>query len=494
MAKTKHKNNVVNLPARKTVDPQIETILQAYAAAQTTRQSWEGVWQDCYDYALPHRDVFASDAAYNNLDIYDATAADGVDQLAASLLAQLAPPWSRWFALAPGMDVPDNERGEIADKLANVTARIHAHLMQSNFATEIHQCFLDLVVAGTGSILVDEAQPGQLSALQFNAVPLAHVTLAEDPFGRLNTTYRTQRSTGIVLQQRFPQAAELFARLAADNEYQWLEVIVPERSYFQYSAILLDHPNGTQFLAQQRLSHSPFIHARWLKSPGEVYGRSPVMKALPDIKTANKVVELVLKNASIAVTGIWQADDDGVLNPATIQLKPGMIIPKAVGSAGLTPLGAPGKFDVSQLVLTDLRQQIRRALLVDQLGQMIDRNMTATEITQRSDEMSRLIGAIYGRLQAELLTPLILRVVAILARRGEIPDIHIDGRYITLCYQAPLAQAQKLRDAQNVLDWLKMAAGLGPEALAMIDAPATAQYLAEHFGVPENLLHQNISH
>ena len=38
------------------------------------------------------------------------------------------------------------------------------------------------------------------------------------------------------------------------------------------------------------------------------------MTTLPDIKTANKVVELILKNASIAVTGIWLADDDGVLN------------------------------------------------------------------------------------------------------------------------------------------------------------------------------------
>ena len=75
-----------------------------------------------------------------------------------------------------------------------------------------------------------------------------------------------------------------------------------------------------------------------MKAPGEGYGRSPVMKALPDIKTANKVVELVLKNASIAVTGIWQADDDGVLNPAAVKLVPGAIIPKAVGSAGLAPL------------------------------------------------------------------------------------------------------------------------------------------------------------
>ena len=50
------------------------------------------------------------------------------------------------------------------------------------------------------------------------------------------------------------------------------------------------------------------------------------MKCLPDIKTANKVVELILKNASIAVTGIWQADDDGVLNPANIELKPGATV------------------------------------------------------------------------------------------------------------------------------------------------------------------------
>ena len=79
------------------------------------------------------------------------------------------------------------------------------------------------------------------------------------------------------------------------------------------------------------------------------------MKALPDIKTANKVVELILKNATIAVTGIWQAEDDGVLNPSNIRLTPGAIIPKAVGSKGLSPLQTAGDFDVSELVLSDLR-------------------------------------------------------------------------------------------------------------------------------------------
>jgi hypothetical protein len=143
-------------------------------------------------------------------------------------------------------------------------------------------------------------------------------------------------------------------------------------------------------LAEGRFAVSPFINFRWLKAPGEVYGRSPVMKALPDIKTANKVVELVLKNASIAVTGIWQADDDGVINPATIKLVPGTIIPKAVGSAGLTPLETPGRFDVSELVLDQLRERIRKALFVDQLGQVNGPRMTATEVLERSAEMARV--------------------------------------------------------------------------------------------------------
>jgi len=34
--------------------------------------------------------------------LFDATAPDAVDQLAASLLAELTPPWSRWFGFRPG--------------------------------------------------------------------------------------------------------------------------------------------------------------------------------------------------------------------------------------------------------------------------------------------------------------------------------------------------------------------------------------------------------
>jgi hypothetical protein len=252
-----------------------------------------------------------------------------------------------------------------------------------------------------------------------------------------------------------------------------------------FEACLIEEP---LMLAGIRMPQSPFINFRWMKSPGEVYGRSPVMKALPDIKTANKVVELILKNASIAVTGIWQAEDDGVLNPANIELVPGAIIPKAVGSKGLTPLEMPGKFDVSQIILNDLRDRIRHSLLIDRLPQFDGRRMTATEVIERSSEMATLLGANYGRLQTELLTPLIKRGYAILRRRGEVPDLPLDGRIVEIDYRSPLARAQAQRHVQTTLSWLQSVQALGPEAMASVDLGRTARYLGESLGVPGDLM------
>lgn len=212
------------------------------------------------------------------------------------------------------------------------------------------------------------------------------------------------------------------------------------------------------------------------------------MTALPDIKTANKVVELILKNASIAVTGIWLADDDGVLNPANIKLVPGSIIPKAVGSAGLTPLQAPGRFDVSQLVLDDLRSRIRHTLLTDRLGPVVNRRMSATEVLERSTEMTRLLGAMFGRLHAELLSPLLQRALAILSRRGDIGELRVDGRTVEMQSRSPLARVQARDDIRNVLLWLDTVTRLGPAASQVLDLAQAARWLAQMLGVPDELV------
>ncbi|MEQ8968402.1 MAG: portal protein, partial [Azospirillaceae bacterium] len=472
-----------------------------FERARERRRPWEGLWQECYDVALPRRGRFEDDEAAvprRNEGLFDGTAPDAVDQIASSLLANLTPPWSRWAGFGPGIDVGPADREALAPMLEAMAQALQDHLDRSNFAVEMHQCLLDLVVGGTASLLVEEAPPGEPSALRFTAVPLADAVLEEGPEGKLDVAFRRARLTVEQIRRRFPGAVlpERLARREAAEEGRaretLIEAVVPEPpgrgAAYRYTVLLADAGEEDVPLASRRMALSPFVNFRWIKAPGEVYGRSPVMKALPDIKTANKVVELVLKNASIAVTGIWQADDDGVLNPAAVRLRPGTIIPKAVGSAGLTPLEAPGKFDVSQLVLDDMRARIRHALMVDRLAQVESPRMTATEVMERSAEMARLLGATYGRLQAELLVPLVRRCLEVLRRRGEVPDLPLDGRLVALQHRAPLAQAQAQRDAQGTLTWLQTVLALGPEAAATVDGGATARWLAERFAVPPDLL------
>ncbi len=475
-----------------TIDRAIsESILSGYEMAKARRSNWETLWAECYEYALPQHQQFGIGAGSSvgrpkTDHLFDGTALDSVDQLSASLLGQLTPPWTQWFGLKPGQDIQEEDRESLAKILEKAAKIIQSHFDRSNFSVEIHQCFLDLIVGGTASLLFEEAKPGAMSAFQFSSVPLAEVVLEEGENGKLESSYRRHSLTPQQLINRYPFAdIELDDFSDKTETLSVLESVVPDETAYHFTSILeQDH----RILVNVRLPRSPFINFRWMKSPGEIYGRSPVMKALPDIKTANKVVELILKNASIAISGIWQADDDGVLNPANIDLTPGSIIPKAVGSKGLTPLEMPSRFDVSQLVLEDLRARIRHAMLIDRLPQIGTRQMTATEIIERSSEMSLLMGATYGRLQSELLTPLIQRAFEILRRRGEVPDISIDGRHVEIDYRSPLARSQSQNSVQNTLSWITMVLGIGPEASNTINAVQVSKYLGDALGVPSDLI------
>ena len=476
-------------------------VIDRYQRAKERRTNWESHWQECYDFALPYRDsaVRPTRSGEKKGDkLFDGTAPDAVDQLAASLMSQLTPPWTTWFGFAAGPDASFVERRELEAELERTTTVLRSHFDHSNIAVEMHQCYLDLVTAGTASLMFEEAAPGEPSAFRFTAVPLTQVVLEEGPSGRLDTTFRRSELTAAQLTARFPTArlSDTLLHWSQQNSESGIsivEAVIPDGAGYSYVAVTEPGPVTVDepiVLAEGRFASSPFINFRWLKAPGEVYGRSPVMKALPDIKTANKVVELVLKNASIAVTGMWQADDDGVINPATIKLTPGTIIPKAVGSAGLTPLEAPGRFDVSELVLEQLRGRIRKALFVDQLGQINGPRMTATEVLERSAEMARVLGATYGRLQSELLTPVITRARAILARRGEIPDLAVDDRIVELKYKTPLARYQAQQDVQNTMLWLDSVKTLGPEAMLAVDQAGAARWLGRALGVPGELIRE----
>ncbi len=482
----------------------IQNLYRRFQKVKEQRNGWESVWQECYEYALPQRGSMFSSSTSPISHLFDGTAGDCVDQLAALILSEVTPPWMRWFHVTAGSDLSDSETEKVAPELEKISGVLSNHFNRSNFSLEIHQCYFDLITAGTACLLFEEAPVGASTAFRFTAIPLSEVYLSEGPTGRLDTTFRESFMEYETLITRFPNFSlpdKTVKKLHKENkQFQVIEAVIPlVQGGYQYTAFLdpdsqHDFLNGIDLvLKEAHFSTSPFISFRWLKAPGEAYGRSPVMKALPDIKTANKVVELILKNASISVTGIWQAEDDGVLNPANIRLAPGVIIPKAVGSKGLTPLEAPGKFDVSQLLIEDLRKRIQHALLGDKLGQVDGPMMTATEVLERSEEMMRILGATYGRLQTELLTPLIERGLSLLRKRGEIPEIFLDGHLLKVSYKSTRAEKQDQIDANNALLWLTNIIKMGELGLQEVDIGAFVKWLGNKLNVPETVFKQSPS-
>ncbi|MDR1337902.1 MAG: head-tail connector protein [Rickettsiales bacterium] len=398
-------------------------LLQLYKNAMDARAPWITRWEQAQRYTMPLAD---DDAA----TLFDATAGDAADNLAASIYSLLTPPESAWLELVRESDLsPD------ADAAARV---LRAHLNDSNFYTTVHQCYLDLIILGTACLFMSENPIGSDSAFSFTAIPMADIAILP------NAVFHTTSMSAADVMEKYPEwTPPVDMRDTIRNNPQTPLKLVQALIGQEFTAWLdVGGDIENNIVSTGIFETNPYIIFRWSVASGEQYGRGPILRALPDIKTANKVVELVLKNATIAVSGIWQADDDGVINLSNINLTPGAIIPKAVGSSGLTPLSSGADFDVSQIILGDLRDRIRHSLLADRLGLLSDREMTATEVLARNAEMMRVLGATYGRLLHEFIRPMCERGLQILSRRGLIERIslHSDAE---LKYVAPIVLMTK---------------------------------------------------
>jgi hypothetical protein len=215
-----------------------------------------------------------------------------------------------------------------------------------------------------------------------------------------------------------------------------------------------------------------------------------LINALSAIKTTNLTIQLILENAQMAISGIYQMDDDGIINPDTINLVPGTIIPKSPQSGGLQPIQSAGRFDVADIVLSDMRLNIKRALYNDMLGNPDRTPASATEVAERMADLSRRIGSAFGRLQAELVQPVLQRVIYILKKQGRIEMPTVNGREVKIRSSSPLAQAQSNQDITSVSRFLELVnTYFGPDTTnVLINSEETAIHLAKKFGVPDGLI------
>lgn len=472
--------------------------LELYDTAKAKRLNFEPLFEECYEYALPQRESFYHETAGQRRDdkIFDETAVVGVQEFASRLQSGLVPNFARWADLSAGSEVPKEQRDFINNDLDEVTEYVFEIIQNSNFNQEVHESFMDLAV-GTGVLSVQEGD--SVNPIVFSAIPLPQVVLDTGPDDTIDHVFRIRKGVKFsqleVLYPKGTFSQNVRSRMNGKDTTNILEVVcrdysVKNEEAYLYFAICMTTKEVVHKREFKGIGSNPFICFRWSKCAGEVYGRGPLLNALSAIKTTNLTIELILENAQMSISGVYQLEDDGVVNVDTINLVPGTIIPKAMGSAGLQPINAAGNFDVAQLILSDMRLNIKRALYNDMLGNPDRTPASATEVAERMADLSRRIGSAFGRLQAELVQPVLQRVIYILKKQGRIQIPTVNGREVKIKSVSPLAQAQANQDITSVSRFLEMTLNMfGPEMMQiLINSEETAAYLAKKFGVPDSLI------
>jgi hypothetical protein len=476
-----------------------EDILKRHDIALRKKEDFRDLYDEAYEFALPQRNLY--DGYYEGKvggakkmnRVFDATAINSTQRFANRLQSGIFPPQRKWCRLETGPDIPEDRKAEASAALDIYADKMFATLKQSNFDIAMGEFLLDLAV-GTAVMMV---QPGDdTSPINFIPVPQFLVAFEEGANGQVDNVYRRMRIKGEAIIQQWRDAtipSDLQQKIdqKPTEDFELIEATVfdPKRGDFCYHVI---HKESKQELVYRRLKKSPWVVSRYMKVAGEIYGRGPLITALPDIKTLNKTLELVLKNASLAISGVYTAADDGVLNPATVKIIPGAIIPVARNGGpqgeSLKPLPRAGDFNVAQIIMGDLRGNIKRILLDESLPPDNMSARSATEVVERMKELSQNLGSAFGRLINETMIPLVSKILQVMDDRGIIDmPLRVNGLEVKVAPVAPLAMAQNMEDVTNVMQFVQMAQGFGPEGQATPKMGEITDYIADKLGIPTRL-------
>ena len=485
-----------NTPGGMRLTP--EQIMKRQAAAQSKKDEFQQLYQDAYEFALPQRQLYGvweggATGSKKMQRVFDSTAINSTQRFANRLQSVVFPPQRKWAKLEAGSDIPADRKQQAQAVLEVYQDKMFTMLNQSNFDIAMGEFLLDLAV-GTACMMV---QPGDdIQPLNFIPVPLFLVSYEEGANGQVDNVYRRMRMKGESIQRQWPDAEipqDIQRRIEQKptDDIELLEATIYDHKRGDYCYHVIDKVTK-QELVYRRRKMSPWVISRYMKVAGEIYGRGPLMTALPDIKTLNKTIELMLKNASLAVAGVYTAADDGVLNPNTVKIVPGAIIPVARngGSQGPALLALPrsGDFNVSQLIISDMRGNIKKILLDESLPPDNMSARSATEIVERMKELAQNLGSAFGRLINETMIPITSKILEVMDERGMIDmPLRVNGLEVKVTPVAPLAMAQNMEEVNSIMQFMQLSQNLGTDGQLALKMDVMVDYLADKLGVPASV-------
>jgi hypothetical protein len=450
-------------------DPRASALMKRYQTLQTNRSHWESHWQELGDYVCPRKaDITKKRTGGDKRTelIFDGTAIHAAELMSASLHGMLTNAATPWFDLRYENDELNGD-DEAKEWLEGATDVMYQHLARSNFQEQIHELYSDLVTFGTGVIFIENDDN---DGFRFSTRHIAECYVSENEQGRVDTVFRKYKTTARAAVRQFGEAkvTQRIAKLNTDDPYaeiELLHIVMPREDRDRrkrnavnkpFASIYLD-PAEKMIIGESGYDEFPYCVPRFLKASFEIgYGRSPAMTALPDTKMVNKMSEVVIRASQLQIHPPLMVPDDGFMLP--VRTTPGGLNFYRSGTRDrIEPLNIGANNPLGEMQLEQRRQAIRAAFYVDQLILGTGPQMTATEVVQRTEEKMRLLGPVLGRLQAELLQPLIGRCFAILSRQkafAAAPPMLREGN-IDIEYVSPLAKAQRTGDIQGILQMIE---------------------------------------
>ena len=488
-------------------------LLSRWGQLYNERSSWMAHWKEISDSLLPRSGRFfvedRNKGGKRHNNIYDSTGTRALRILAAGMMAGMTSPARPWFRLTTS-DPQLDESAAVKAWLADVTRLMQMVFSKSNTYRALHSMYEELGAFGTGSSIVLADFD---SVIHHYPLTTGEFAMAADHRGQVNTLFREFQVTVGQMVREFgrsncsPTVQSLFDQGNLETWVTITHAIEPRADRepgkrddrnMAWKSVYFEHGgNEDQLLRESGFKEFPALCPRWATSGGDIYGNSPAMEALGDIK---QLQHEQLRKAQ----GIDYKTKPPLQAPSSMKSRDVDTLPGGVSFVdAASPTGGirtafEVNIDLSHLLadIQDVRERIKGSFYADlflMLANNTNTNMTATEVAERHEEKLLMLGPVLERLHNEILDPLIEMTFSRMVEANIVPPPpdELQGMELNVEFVSMLAQAQRAIATDSVdrfVGNLGAVAGIKPEVLDKFDADRWADAYADMLGVDPELI------
>ena len=418
---------------------ELQRILERHQALEKEKQPYLNVFEMIGKFIRLRKTNFNTDSNIAEFltaeNVYDATAPNALFTMSASLMGNMWPNGAKSFRLVKPDSLPDTLAiRDYFDKISQRVANAMDH-PKARLSIALDEYINDLGAFGTCGIAVCENDDKD-NPVSYKVWDVKTMVVDEDPNGIIDTIYnkfklsvrQTVETYGI--DNVSERVRKLYSDLKFNEQVTILHAIYPRPikarrkggktgKGLPYASLHIDL-DSKMIMKESGFKYLPVIVGRFYKVPGERYGRSPAMQALPDIIEINAIRESVLLATEKALQPPLVVLDDGSMGAGEIDTSPnGVTVLNVSGRMGgmdpIKPLYTVGELQAAQAQIEQLIQNITQAFFIDRLLDLNnDTRMTLGEAQIRNRIRGDSLTSIFDRQEIEEFTPLIDTTVKIL--------------------------------------------------------------------------------